>query len=76
MLELLELMCKQAGGKSHAKQHLANHLGVSYQVVKRWCDRGFLPVDRAIECEYLFGIDRKTMIDSKLLDDVTGKFSM
>jgi len=72
MQELLELMAEQAGGPAHAKPHLANHLGVTYAAVKKWCDRGFMPVDRAIECEYLFGIDRKTMIDSELLADVTG----
>jgi hypothetical protein len=66
MYELLEVMAKQSS-KREAKQHLANHLGVSYQAVKKWFDRGYLPLDRAIECEMLFGVDRLTTMDPKIV---------
>ena len=67
MDELLDVMVKQSSPRE-AKQHLANYLGVSYQAVKKWFDRGYLPIDRAIECEMHFGVDRLKLIDPRLVD--------
>lgn len=72
MDELLKLMALQCGRSAHAKQHLANHLGVSLVVVHKWFKQGYMPLARAIECEYLFGINRGKLIDGNLLLDVTG----
>jgi hypothetical protein len=67
MNELLQVMAEQSS-RREAKRHLANHLGVSYQAVKKWFDRGYLPIDRAIECEMLFGVDRFKLIDPRIVD--------
>ena len=71
MNELLDLLCNKVG-KWHHKKYLADCLGVTPTLAHRWINRGYLPVERAIECEYIFGIDRKNMIDPRLLCDITG----
>lgn len=70
MNRLLELLAEQTGeysGRS-ARQHLANQLDVSRQAVHQWFKRGYMPLTRAVECEYLFGIDKSLLIDPKLAD--------
>jgi len=70
MDELLELLAAEVG-RREAKQHLANHLCVSYQAVKKWFDRGYMPLWRAVECEYLWGVDRQKLMDPEIVEIVT-----
>lgn len=73
MEELLEELTKRSS-KREAKRYLAKQLGVSYQAVKKWFDQGHLPMDRAVECEYLFGLPRRAMMDKQMLDVVLDPF--
>lgn len=47
---------------------IADDLGVRPQSVFKWRDRGYVPVDRVVEMEARYGIDRKELIDPKLAD--------
>lgn len=52
----------KAGGVSA----LARTLGVSRQVLYVWLQRGFVPLERAVEIEGLYGEPRAGLIDPKL----------
>ena len=72
---LFEILNKQVG-KHKSRQYLANTLGVSYQSVKKWCDAGYMPLRRAVECEYLFDVPRASLMDPDLYEMVTDTVAM
>lgn len=47
---------------------LADAMGVSQQAINKWVKKGWVPVDRAIEIEGLYGIPRRELVSSKLRD--------
>ena len=63
----IELACYAAG--SQAK--LADLLGCSQQNVSMWLRRGWVPVDRVVEIEQATGVDRKLLINPKLVNLLT-----
>ncbi len=50
-----------------SQQVLADALGVSQAAVSKWVIRGWLPVDRAIQVEKLYGIPPSATSDPKLI---------
>jgi|ERR1700712_49302 len=44
---------------------LAEHFGVSYQVVQKWNRLGYVPTTRVAEIERLYGISREELIHPK-----------
>lgn len=61
----IEKAVEKAGG-THAA--LADQLGVTRQAVQLWVKQGYAPIDRIVEIEAQFGIDRKELIDPKLAE--------
>lgn len=47
---------------------LASALNVSQAAISKWIKRGWVPLDRAVEIEELFGFPRRSMIDPKIVD--------
>lgn len=59
----------QAGGKTRSGQvQLAEELGVSQQLISRWVIRGWVPPERVVEIEALYGISRKLLLKPSLVD--------
>lgn len=52
---------------------LAALFDVSPQAVSQWVGDGFLPLDRAIQAEDLFGVPRQTAMDPELVRAVRGE---
>lgn len=63
----IELACYAAGGQAK----LADLLGCSQQNVSMWRRRGWVPVDRVVEIEQATGVDRKLLINPKLVNLLT-----
>jgi len=50
---------------------LAELLGCTQQLISIWVGRGYAPIDRIVELEQATGIDRKDLINPKLLNLLT-----
>ncbi len=50
-----------------SQQVLADALGVSQAAVSKWVIRGWLPVERAIQVEMLYGIPPSATADPRLI---------
>jgi DNA-binding transcriptional regulator YdaS (Cro superfamily) len=48
-------------------QILAARLGVSHQAVYAWRKAGAVPVDRALQIEKMFGVQREELVSQRLL---------
>jgi len=51
-----------------SQKALGDHLGVSQQAVSEWEKRGYVPVERIVEIEAEFGVERAELIDPRLRD--------
>lgn len=51
---------------------LARHLGVSRQRVQNWRAQGYVPLDRVVEIEAEFGVDRRSLMRPDLVDVTAG----
>ena len=47
---------------------LAEAMGVSQQAISKWIRFGWVPVDRAVEIEGLYGSPRRELVSPKLRD--------
>lgn len=47
---------------------LADAMGVTQQAINKWVKKGWVPVDRAIEIEGIYGIPRRELVSQKLRD--------
>lgn len=54
------------GDPRRARSAFARHLGISVQVVGQWLKRGWLPPQRALEVEELYGVDRALLVKPSL----------
>jgi DNA-binding transcriptional regulator YdaS (Cro superfamily) len=45
---------------------LAQKLGVSHQAVYQWIQNGWVPLERALELEKLYDIQRKDLLNPRL----------
>lgn len=63
----IDEVLRLAGGTQPA---LAKWLGVTQPTISRWISRGFLPKARARQCEQLFGVARRRLIDPALLREL------
>jgi len=54
------------GNPLRARSAFARHLGVSVQAVGEWVRRGWLPPQRALEVEELYGVDRALLVKPSL----------
>ena len=61
-----------AGGQ----EPLAQRLGVTKQAVQKWAQRGYVPPRRVVEIEAEYGIKRRDLIDPRLMDLVSTKWSV
>lgn len=52
-----------AGGR----RLLAARLGVTKQAVAGWVQRGYIPASRAVEAEAQYGVDRRELVDPRLV---------
>ena len=59
---------QEAVEKAGDQKTLAAQLGVTQQNVSWWVGRGFVPLDRAVEIEAQYGVDRRRLVDPKLVD--------
>lgn len=58
-----------AAGKPRSGQvQLAEELGVSQQLISRWVLRGWVPPERVVEIEALYGVPRKQLLKPSLVD--------
>lgn len=48
-------------------QLLAARLGVSHQAVYAWRKKGAVPIDRALQIEKMFGVQREELVSQRLL---------
>ena len=53
--------------KAGSQQAVADVCGVKQQAVAQWVARGFVPLSRAVELEAQFGIERKRLVDPRLV---------
>lgn len=58
--------------KAGSQAALASRFGIKPGAVSQWFANGFIPVERAVECESAFGIDRKELIDPRLVATICG----
>lgn len=49
------------------QQRLADRLGVTQQAVNKWCQRGWVPLERAAEIEAHFHIPRSRLANPKIV---------
>lgn len=75
MNNVLEKAAKIRGCKTPQIKYVADDLKVTYQSVQKWIDRGYMPIDRAIQAEHIYGICRLNMMDPKIVDAVMGAMS-
>lgn len=62
---------EQAIYSASSQARLAELLGCSQQLVSAWLRRGWVPVDRVVEIEQVTGVDRKLLINPKLVNLLT-----
>jgi len=55
---------KSAGNQ----KELAFQLGVSQQAISHWNRQGFVPVNRVVEIESQYGVNRLELIDPSIVD--------
>lgn len=60
----IQAVVRIAGGQ----QAVADLCGVTQQNVSWWLTRGFVPANRAIELEAQYGVDRKRLVDPRIVD--------
>lgn len=58
---------QEAVDKAGGQKQLADLLGVSRQAVQNFVRRGYVPTGRAIEVEAQTGVDRKRLVDPRLV---------
>ena len=63
----IEEACAEAG----TQEALADLLGVSRQAVQQWVRKGYVPSRRALEIEAQTGVDRRALVDPRLVDLLT-----
>lgn len=59
----IDLVVEKAG----SQRALGEVCGVTQQAVQQWVAQGFVPTTRAIELEAQYGVDRKLLVDPKLV---------
>jgi len=62
---------QKAVDASGSQAKLAELLGCTQQLISIWVGRGYAPIDRIVELEQATGIDRKDLINPKLLNLLT-----
>lgn len=50
-----------------SQEAVAQTCGVSQQAVSIWVTRGYAPLARAIELEAQYGVDRRRLVDPKIV---------
>lgn len=50
-----------------SQEAVAHKCGVTQQAVSRWVARGYAPLARAIELEAQYGVDRRELVDPKIV---------
>lgn len=62
---------QQAVELAGSQVKLAQLLGCTQQLISIWIGRGYAPVDRIVEIEQATGVDRKHLINPKLINLLT-----
>lgn len=58
---------ENAIAKASSQAALAAALGVRQQSVSLWLKRGYMPLERAVETEHLYGVPRATLADPRVV---------
>lgn len=75
MNNVLEHAARARGCTTPKIKYLADDLDVTYQSVQKWIERGYMPIDRAIQVEEKYGLCRLSVMDPKVVDAVMGAMS-
>ena len=59
----LDLAIERAGGI----MRFTKAMGISHQAIYGWRNRGWVPLERALAIEAIFGIDRKQLMNPDIL---------
>ncbi len=51
---------------------LARLIGVKHQVVNRWVQKGFVPLDRAVQINQEYGIPTRDLVNPRLVNALFG----
>lgn len=62
----IERAAEKAGDPAGGAKALADYLGVTRQAVYLWKQQGFVPIDRVVEIETEYGVDRRELAEPKL----------
>ena len=59
---------QEAVDKLGSQEALAGLLGVTKQAVQKFVKKGYVPLRRAVEIEAQTGVDRKRLVDPRVVD--------
>ncbi|WP_443696452.1 transcriptional regulator [Pseudomonas sp.] len=68
---IMDAVLAAGGKKGMGQSKLARALGVTPQAVSLWVSQGYVPVDRIVEIESLYGVPRYKLINPKHLVQLT-----
>ena len=68
---LLKAAARQRGCTKPQIKYLAADMGVAYQTVQKWIDKGHLPIKRALQAEKMYRVCRISLMDPVIVKAVS-----